>query len=244
MATFDIEDLLSLTIESKYFKDPYVVDYNGRLVPRVTVILSKMLEEPGVAEWANYLGYKHQSYKKEMDKICAVGTLVHDQINKFLSGECVNESIRTVGFLSFLEWYNQVSQLGIKVLGLEQSLVSQYYGGTYDALLDIGGKVWLIDFKTSNKVGYKYFLQLSAYRKLLRELQGIEVDGCLVLQVSKYRPVFLEWIADLHYQPHLDYMNTAEKTFCSLVYSYYHSMYLEGRFKNEWPLDCKYLAKK
>ena len=242
--TFDLEDILGLTIESKYFKEPYVVNYEGRMVPRVTSILSKMIEEPGIADWANYLGFKHISYKKEMDKICSVGTLVHDQINKFLSGEFVNKSLRTVGFLSFLEWYNQVSQLGIEIIGLEESLVSKYYGGTYDALLNIGGRIWLIDFKTSNKVGFKYFLQLSAYRKLLRELKGINVDGCLVLQVSKYQPSFIEWVADLSYLPHLEYMNMAENTFCALVYSYYNTMYLEGRFKNEWTADPKYLAKK
>lgn len=240
--TFDLEDVLGLTIETKQVENKNVVNDEGKLVPRVTAILSKMIEEPGIAQWANSLGFKHLGYRKELDKICAIGTLVHEQINKFLSGEYIKESDMSYGFLAFKEWYNQVSQLGIQVLGLEESLVSKLYGGTYDALLNIGGKVWLIDFKTSNKVGYKYFLQLAAYRRLLRELKGIEIDGCLILQLSKYHPSFLEYVADLHYPPHMEYMNIAEKTFCSLVYGFYHTLYLEGRFKDEWPLNPKYLA--
>ena len=242
--TFDLEDVLGLTIETKYLQNKNVVNEEGKIVPRVTAILAKMIEEPGVAQWANSLGLKHMSYSKELDKICAIGSLVHEQINKFLLGEYINESLLTCGFLSFREWYNQVSQIGVQIIGLEEQIISQYYGGTYDALLNIGGKTWLIDFKTSNKVGYKYFLQLAAYRKLLRELKGINIDGCLVLQLSKYHPAFLEYVADLHYPPHLEYMDIAEKTFCSLVYGFYHTLYLEGRFKNEWPIDPKYLAQK
>lgn len=242
--TFDLEELLSMTIESKYFKEPHAVSYNGRMVPRVTIVLSRMLEEQGVVQWANSLGFKHLSYKKEMDKICAIGTNVHEQINAFLSGKVINESMMTCGLLSFMEWYNKVKILGIEVLGLEESIVSPYYGGTYDALLKIGDKVWLIDFKTSNKVGFKYFIQLAAYRKLLRDMKGLEIDGCMVLQLSKYHPSFLEYVADLHNAAHIEYMNIAEKTFCSLLYSYYNSMYLEGRFKYEWPINPKYLAQK
>lgn len=240
--TFDLEDVLALTIESKYFNNS-IYNVEDKIVPRVTSVLAKMIEEPGVAQWANSLGFRHLSYRKELDKICAIGSLVHDQINKFLSGENINDSLATCGFLSFMEWYKQVSLLGINIIGLEESLVSNLYGGTYDALLNIGGKIWLIDFKTSNKVGYKYFLQLAAYRKLLRELKGIDIDGCMVLQVSKYHPAFLEYVADLHYQPHIEYMDIAEKTFCALLYSYYNTVYLEGRFKDEWPINPKYLAK-
>lgn len=241
----DLEELLSMTIESKYFKDPYAVEYNGRMVPRVTAVLSRMLEDPSIAQWANSLGYKHLSYSKELDKICAIGSTVHEQINQFLSKRAVpsNENT-TYGFLAFMEWYNQVSQLNLEVMGLEESLINDYYSGTYDALLRINNRVWLIDFKTSNKVNFKYFLQLAAYRRLLREIKGIEVDGCMILQVSKYHPSFLEFVADLDYPPHRDYMDVADNTFRALLYSFYNAMYLEGRFKNEWPHNPKQLSQK
>lgn len=241
---FNLEDVLDLDIDSKYFKEPNAVDVNGRMIPRVTAILGRMIEEPNVAQWANSLGYKHMSYSKERDRICAIGTQVHEQINTFLKGNEINEYMMTFGFRAFREWYNQIYQLGVEVLGLEESLVSQYYCGTYDALLKIGGLTYLIDFKTSNKIHFKYFLQLAAYRKLLRDLKGIEVDRCLILQVSKYKPAFIEYLADLHYPPHQNYMAIAENTFMTLLYSYYNAMYLEGRFKYEWPSSPKLLAEK
>lgn len=241
---FDLEDVFSLTIESKYFKDPYAIEIDGKMIPRVTAILGRMIEEPSVAQWSNSLGFKHLSYKKEMDRICAIGTQVHEQINMFLSGKSINDYMMTYGFMAFKSWYDQVSQLGVEVLGLEESLISPFYCGTYDALLKIGNLTYLIDFKTSNKIHFKYFLQLAAYRKLLKDIKGIDVDRCLILQVSKYKPMFLEYLADLHYQPHNEYMTIAENTFLSLLYSFYNAMYLEGRFKHEWPSNPKLLAEK
>ena len=242
---FDFEDLLSMTIESKYFKEPYAISHNGKMIPRVTAILSRMLEDPSIAQWANSLGFKHLSYSKELDQICKIGTTVHEQINQFLSSNTRPDANNiTFGFLAFLEWYNQVSQLNLEILGLEEHMMNDYYSGTYDALLKIDNKIWLIDFKTSNKVNFKYFLQLAAYRKLLKETKNIDVDGCMILQLSKYHPSFLEFVADLHYPPHQEYMNIAERTFDALLYSFYNAMYLEGSFKHEWPHNPKYLSQK
>lgn len=241
---FDFDDVLSMTIESKYFKDPYAINHNGRMVPRTTTVLSRMLEDPNVAQWANSLGFKHLGYNKELSKIYAIGTAVHEQINQFLSGKNIEEALVTNGFLAFVEWYKQISPLGVEIMGLEEHLINDYYSGTYDALMKINNKIWLIDFKTSNKVNFKYFLQLAAYRRLLREVKGIEVDGCMILQLSKYHPSFLEFVADMHYVPHTEYINRAEQTFLALLYSFYNAMYLEGRFKYEWPNNPKLLSKK
>ena len=55
----------------------------------------------------------------------------------------------------------------VDIIGQEESLISPYYAGTYDLLVNINGDPYLVDFKTSNHVGYKYFMQIAAYRYLL-----------------------------------------------------------------------------
>ena len=58
----------------------------------------------------------------------------------------------------------------------------------------INGKIYLIDFKTSNHVTYKYYLQLAAYSKVLREKENINIDGVIILQLNKYQPKYFRSI--------------------------------------------------
>jgi hypothetical protein len=111
----------------------------------------------------------------------------------------------------------------------EKSLVCQYYGGTLDALLKINNDLILVDFKTSNHVTYKYFLQLSAYRKMLREALNININGILVLQLDKFTPSFEEYV--MMFPQYLDYMNFCEQTFDKLVQGFVAIKECEQRYK-------------
>ena len=87
---------------------------------------------------------------------------------------------------AFKEWWHGINECHrVKVLGQEQSLFCEYFAGTYDLLISIDDKPYLIDFKTSNHVGYKYFMQLAAYRYLLYSQKNINVEGCIILQFDK-----------------------------------------------------------
>ena len=50
----------------------------------------------------------------------------------------------------------------------------------------------------------------------------------------KYR--FREYVLDFSIESHKEYIDICERTFMSMVYTYYHIHYLEKRFKDEYSI--------
>lgn len=223
----EINDLMK---DTKYF-------YEGNPVPRVTTVISKMIHEDYLLGWANSLGFKRKSYKDELGKAAYIGNATHHRIEEILHGSVPKEDeLFTVQ--SFLKWYKGlISYNRVKVIFTEKTLVCNLFGGTLDCLLSINDKLYLIDFKTSNHVTYKYFLQLAAYRKMLRDVENIELDGLIILQLDKSEANFEEYAMNTAKLSHLELINHFEKTFISLVEGYmniliaqkYYTLYLKER---------------
>ena len=56
------------------FETPY--KYENIYVPRVTTILSEMLHEEYLMDWANSVGlYQHKKHTEYTDRACDIGTL-------------------------------------------------------------------------------------------------------------------------------------------------------------------------
>ena len=206
-------------------------EYNGNKVPRVTQIISKCISSDGIAHWANSLGFKRLSYRKTLDAAANVGTIAHNNIDKFLidnshimSTNVLDTPIQSqFAYQSFLKWYNDInSNANVEVLMHEETLVCKYFGGTLDGLYKINGKIYLVDYKTSNHVRYNYTLQLAAYRYMLRELLNIEIDGCIILQLSKSNIAYNEYVLNFDNPNELKYINDCEQAFMAMVYSYYN----------------------
>jgi hypothetical protein len=68
----------------------------------------------------------------------------------------------------------------------EQNYVSAElgYAGTIDRVMQVDGRLLLVDIKTSGSVWPAYWLQLAAYRRLLQEVGGVEVDGVAILHLN------------------------------------------------------------
>ena len=129
-----------------------------------------MIHSDALMYWANSLGFKGIGYRATLNAAAKVGTVAHEAIELFL-----NEKLETkdnVPFLGFIMWYNMLVDQGfdIQVIYTEHKIVCNWFGGTVDCLLSINGKLYLVDFKTSNHVTYKYFLQLAAYRFMLKSV--------------------------------------------------------------------------
>lgn len=128
------------------------------------------------------------------------GSLVHAMIETFLkTGEfALDASLPDEAknaFGAFIRWFYDVKP---EVIASEQLVYNpgdNEYAGCYDALLEIKGKTYLTDFKTTNTsrqapkgVYPEYFLQLGAYAYALRRennFVGPSVDGLLVVSVRK-----------------------------------------------------------
>lgn len=210
------------------------VYYNskGVVVPRVTEILSKTIHNDGLMYWANSIGLHGQRYREVMNEAARIGSVAHAAIENFLKDKLEDES--NIPFLGFMMWYKLVSQdmkLPIDVLYIEHKMSCEWFGGTLDCLAKIGDKIYLIDFKTSNHVTFTYFLQLAAYRYMLRVLENTEVAGVIVLQLDKLSPGFNEYLLDFQNPEHLGFINQCELTFLSMTYAYYQITKSERDFK-------------
>ena len=175
-------------------------EHGENKVPSVTQVL-KHINEDYIAQWANSLGFKGLGYRRELNKYAVEGTKVHSEIECFLTdGLCMTDPVdKTMGFMSFIQWFNDTGYINdtlIEPIMLEKSLIGKYFCGTIDAVMKIGNEIHIVDYKTSSSIGYKYFIQLSAYRYLLSKI-GINVDKLTVLQLNKYDVKYKQYTIDI-----------------------------------------------
>lgn len=232
--------LKELETENIIEEDKY--QYNGVNVPRVNTILSSMLHEESLMNWSNYLGLcKRTRYSSYMETAANVGTDAHNFIEEYIKTnksyfegkDNLNRDMQKVKHCveSFILWYNKIRENNqIEIIGMENALVCPWFGGTYDLLIKINGQVYLTDFKTSNHVGYRYFLQLSAYRYMLENYYNIHINGTIILQVDKFEDAFEEYTLTFNDSNHLNFINDCEQCFLSLVYAYYNRLKVENEF--------------
>lgn len=235
------EILNNLDMSNLISDSPY--KYMGNNVPRVTKVLS-FINDEYIIPWANYIGYyKRIKYKDEMEKSCFIGSNVHEGIEYFLQNKIINEekllSINNIdtmnkiknGIESFKLWYNDICHNNIEILGIEQELVCPWFGGTYDLLMKINNKIYLVDFKTSNHVGYKYFMQLAAYRFMLKNYYNINIDGCIILQVKKDKIEYEEYCLLLDNPIHKSFLDLCEQGFIYTLNALIYKINIENEFK-------------
>ena len=244
-----IETLSNVKINNIRYDSPYY--FLGDSVPRVTAILSNMIHDDYLLGWANNLGWKHKSHKKESEIAAMIGTHTHTAIEEFLKtgsrkyfktiDTCLVSYKSVNAFNSFLKYWDMInSNNNVDILGSEIELICPYFGGTCDALLRINDKTYVYDFKTSNHVSYKYILQLVAYKYILENYCYIPIDGICILQLSKDCDDWY-WEYILHDESPMDkdLMDKALEFFFTLAQGYMYRMYYEEEYsyakrKKQW----------
>lgn len=161
---------------------------DGKWVPSVTTIIDAGLPKPALKRWGERVVAEAAVDQLEtlgqvlatmgrtptIDALAAVpyermktaqlkGTAVHELAEAVVSGEPVEvpeelaEHVR--GYASFLE------QFDVDVLLTEALIANRlmWYAGKFDVLARIGGRVWLLDLKTSRAVYPETAMQCAAY---------------------------------------------------------------------------------
>ena len=123
----------------------------------------------------------------EISKVAAArGTTVHGYCEAKSKGEGYTVAKEYKGYTDALDsWWGTNEP---KVLKNEVELYSDKYGyaGRCDAIVDINGEDWVLDYKTGKSIYKEVGLQLSAYRHALIEM-GVVQDvkmGVLLLMVT------------------------------------------------------------
>lgn len=175
----------------------------------VTGILNDCIAKPGLVYWAVELGEDYLldliasgKVLTEMDVLTAgqqhtirkqeaadIGTQAHEWIDHWLNGENPeipadqNVAMAIQSFLTFQRDHQVKWHEG------EQIVCSDTYGyaGRYDRVAEIDGKLYLVDFKTSNAINPEYALQTALYQIAEEEcsLVGRVFAGRAVLRFAK-----------------------------------------------------------
>ena len=154
----------------------------GEFYPSVTTVIH-ILGSKKISRWANYLGFKHMDFDKELLKAADFGTAAHAFCRQILDPsapnpepyECTLEEkakLKNV-ILSFMQ-FQEIHH--IKAIVTEYEMVSDELkvGGTCDVYgsFEYKGQLYedcIIDFKTAKRVQEIMWLQLGAYYLLLKE---------------------------------------------------------------------------
>lgn len=173
---------------------PYRID--GDRVPGVTTVIGASLgwNKGPLMHWAFRQGQEgRDSLYEKRDEAADAGTLAHLMVEHHIKKLGPPEEwdkatpevreLATQAYESFLAWEegNRITFTAVEV-----PLVSETYrfGGTIDAIAELNGKSYLIDFKTSNDVYADHKIQLAAYNQLLYE-NGFTVHGFHLLRFGK-----------------------------------------------------------
>jgi hypothetical protein len=128
------------------------------------------------------------AYAKKRDKAGDIGTKVHKELE-----DAMNDWI-TAGFSmdnknkvvqSVLDWMRSE---GIKPLKSEMNVYSRefWYGGIADGVVEKDGKKYILDFKTSNTIQTKAFIQCGAYSVAVKEMKkGAKIGGVVVVHIPR-----------------------------------------------------------
>ncbi len=182
-------------------------------------------------------------YKVRRDSGAGTGTEAHAMVEDYLKGREPSHVRRspeaTNAFKAFVQWYEDVTPT---VVNVEEVIYSEglNFAGTYDCMLEIHGKVYLCDLKTTNAsrkapdgVYAENFIQLGAYalaheeQRVYEEKNGgtelRKIDGLMVISAKKNGKLDIVTEADLGLS-----VEGCGQMFQSVVGLYY---FLEGTTK-------------
>lgn len=182
-AIFIDERLKQITFKDQRF---YTLD---ELVfyPSVTTILEVYPKGFGFNQWLKDVG---NNAEQIVDRAAALGSKIHSATERLNNGieltwddtYSIEEWDMLCKFASF--W----GQIKPNLQANEISLCSTElgYGGTIDRVVEINGRLWLLDIKTSNYIHTTHELQLAAYAMLWnsKSQYKIEKTGVLWLKAA------------------------------------------------------------
>lgn len=170
----------------------YKIDGNEHEMPSVTRIISETKDRGHLEAWAKRVGQEEADRIK--NEAATVGTHMHNVVERLL----LNRDLpvpRTwqqvkgyrMGYRLIEEFFPHVDE----VWGTEASLYYPFrYAGTTDCVGVYKGKPSIIDFKQTNKMKQRkwiedYFVQLAAYACAHNEIHGTDIDYGVIMMVSQ-----------------------------------------------------------
>lgn len=213
---------------------------NGEQYARFSTVKDQ-LDKPALIPWAVGLAVEYvrknnnpaeplelvlerakKEYRSVASEAADIGTEIHQMIENYIkTGADPRGEIRPEvenGFLAFLEWekIHSVKWLHSEIVVLDHDLC---VGGTVDAIAEIDGKKYLVDFKSSKAVYDEHKMQIAFYFEAYqREVEPL--DGAGILRLDKETGI-PEWVDFSQKKNWLDEFERLYEAFTHLANFYY-----------------------
>lgn len=168
------EPFVSVTTVLSVVAKPALQYWFGKEVYRA------MVADPSLSE-KEALAAPYNSSKVAMGR----GTTVHSIVENYEhKQDYVNQA--SEAYKPYAQaFFNFITDHDVELIEHEKTLVSHKFGyaGTFDLLARFkkSGRVFILDIKTGKDIYEDYYLQLSAYKQALKEVEGIDADMGIVL---------------------------------------------------------------
>lgn len=215
-------------------------------VPRVTNILDS-INHKDLSGWIANLGRQYFSVRKT---ILDTGSLTHEMIEDYLMNngqkaayysnyDNADQEQANNAYQNFIRCYNDIKSKDYKIdpICVENPIVTPFFGGTCDCMAHITDpkgdtKTYILDFKTSKKINFEYFIQVMFYTlgiKFINEVSGFNkfepIDGIGIIRVNKEDIGYSYVLADFEHDP--EFMQQLIQCVYSSLDWYYHQVSMQ-----------------
>lgn len=132
---------------------------------------------------------KAKSWHKTLKQEAAdLGSAVHNAIEVYLKGQPITGLLQDnpkieLPFSAFLGWQKKYK---FELVASEHIVYSEMgYAGTLDCVAKLNGVLYLVDFKTSNRIYEDYLMQVAAYAQAYEERTGADIFNAGILRLGK-----------------------------------------------------------
>ena len=166
---------------------------NNKFYPSVTNILQFMPKGKFFETWLKDVGHNSEIIAR---KAAEEGTQVHDAIERYLKGEKIQWIDENDNSLYSLEVWKMILKFHEFWITYKPTLIESEihlfsdkyeYAGTCDLVIEINGKKWLLDIKTSNSIHTSMDLQLAAYQQAWNETFEEKIDNSGILWLKSLK---------------------------------------------------------
>jgi len=186
-------------IESQTFSDGkrYYVTPEGKKLPSVTTVVGAQKKQ-AIMEWRQRVG--EEVANKISKQATTRGTNMHTLCEHYLNNEpkppgVVMPDAKEM-FISIKPYLNKINNIHYQEVGLWSSQLG--LAGRVDCIGEYGGRLSVIDFKTSKKIKKRedildYFWQCTAYALMYEELVGTPIDDLVIIMaVDNEQPLIFK----------------------------------------------------
>lgn len=177
----------------EFDKQNHIHLLDGKPLHGVTTVLGDIISKgDGIIHWAWKLGKEGKDWKDNRDDAGTKGTDVHALVEDYVN-DCmennkgkatlrVTDDVNPIG--RFVEW---AIASDVTFLASEKNVYSKdlWVGGICDLILEINGKRFIGDVKTSKRIYWSQFLQMGAYQLCLEEMGEKPFDGSVIIRIGK-----------------------------------------------------------